>query len=88
MGTPIRRTKKKIYKVESEESHGRGEQRGKGEVYLLRKLKDCFKEEPHIKAQIDLNRPGWSQGMKKQDNRGVEDSTNRAGRRGSKELIE
>ena len=53
--------------MESEESHGKGKQRGKEEVYLLGKLKDCFKKEPYIKAQIDLNRPGWSQGMKKQD---------------------
>ena len=74
--------------MESEASHGKGKQRGKGEVYLLGKLKDCFKKEPYIKAQIDLNRPGWSQGMKKQDNRDEENSTNRARRREIKELTE
>ena len=37
---------KKIYKVESEGSHGKGGPEGKGEVHLLEKLWECFKREP------------------------------------------
>lgn len=74
--------------VEREESHGKGEERGKGEVHLLGKIRECFKKEPYIKARIDLNRPGWGRGMEKQDNTDVENSTNRAGRQESKEHVE
>lgn len=51
--------------MESEESQGKGQKGGKGDIHLPGKLRECSKEEPDLKAGRGFKKARMGRGNKK-----------------------